>query len=195
LETAPDDIDIGASGFTVKGAEDRKKTLAEVSGAAYGGNVPPGDEPGLEATRFFTAPGETFPFGVHIAVVDVDRETGRTTLRRMICVDDCGTVVNPLLLDGQRHGGIAQGAAQALCEEVVYDDDGQLLTSTFSDYAIPTAHVLPMFELDSTVTTSPRNPLGAKGIGEAGTIGSTPAVRSAVLDALKQVGVTSFDMP
>jgi aerobic carbon-monoxide dehydrogenase large subunit len=195
LEVSPDDIEITAGGFAVKGAEDRKKTLGEISGAAYGGNVPAGDEPGLEATRFFTAPGETFPFGVHIAVVDIDKETGRTTLRRFIAVDDCGTVVNPLLLDGQRHGGIAQGAAQALCEEVVYDDDGQLITSTFGDYAIPTAHSLPMFELDSTVTTSPRNPIGAKGIGEAGTIGSTPAVRSAVLDALKQVGVTSFDMP
>ena len=130
LEAAPDDIDITAGGYAVRGAEDRKKTLAEIAGAAYGGNVPPGDEPGLEATRFFTAPGETFPFGVHIAVVDIDKETGRTTLRRFIAVDDCGTVVNPMLLDGQRHGGIAQGAAQALCEEVVYDEDGQLITST-----------------------------------------------------------------
>jgi len=195
LEAAPDDIEVTGAGFSVKGAEDRVKTLAEISGAAYGGNVPEGDEPGLEATRFFTASGETFPFGIHIAVVDIDKETGRTTLRRMICVDDCGTVVNPLLLDGQRHGGIAQGAAQALCEEVVYDDEGQLLTSTFGDYAMPTAHTLPMFELDRTETLSPRNPLGAKGIGEAGTIGSTPAVRSAVLDALKFAGVKSFDMP
>ncbi|MGE3267597.1 MAG: xanthine dehydrogenase family protein molybdopterin-binding subunit [Chloroflexota bacterium] len=195
MEVAPDDIEVTGGGYAVRGAEDQKKTLAEISAAAYGGNVPAGDEPGLEATRFFTAPGETFPFGVHIAVVDIDKDTGRTTLRRFIAVDDCGTVVNPLLLDGQRHGGIAQGAAQALCEEVVYDDDGQLITSTFGDYAMPTAGSLPMFELDRTETTSPRNPLGAKGIGEAGTIGSTPAVRSAVLDALKQVGVTSFDMP
>jgi CO/xanthine dehydrogenase Mo-binding subunit len=195
LEASPDDIDITTDGYTVRGAADRKKTIGEIAGAAYGGNVPPGDEPGLESTRFFTAPGETFPFGVHIAVVDIDKETGRVTFRRMICVDDCGTVVNPLLLDGQRHGGIAQGAAQALCEEVIYDEDGQLLTSTFGDYAMPTAHSLPMFELDRTETLSPRNPLGAKGIGEAGTIGSTPAVRSAVLDALRQVGVTSFDMP
>ncbi|MCC7369243.1 MAG: xanthine dehydrogenase family protein molybdopterin-binding subunit [Chloroflexi bacterium] len=195
MEVSPDDIEVVGGGYAVKGAEDRKKTIGEIASAAYGGNVPAGDEPGLEATRFFTAPGETFPFGVHIAVVDIDKETGRTTLRRMICVDDCGTVVNPLLLDGQRHGGIAQGAAQALCEEVVYDDDGQLITSTFGDYAIPTAHSLPMFELDRTETLSPRNPIGAKGIGEAGTIGSTPAVRSAVMDALKQVGVKSFDMP
>jgi CO/xanthine dehydrogenase Mo-binding subunit len=195
MEVAPDDIEITMDGYTVRGAADQKKTIGEIAGAAYGGNVPQGDEPGLEATRFFTAPGETFPFGVHIAVVDIDKETGRTTLRRFIAVDDCGTVVNPLLLDGQRHGGIAQGAAQALCEEVVYDEDGQLITSTFGDYAIPTAHALPMFELDRTETLSPRNPLGAKGIGEAGTIGSTPAVRSAVLDALRQAGVKQFDMP
>jgi carbon-monoxide dehydrogenase large subunit len=195
MEVAPDDIEITMDGYTVKGASGQKKTIAEIASAAYGGNVPQGDEPGLESTRFFTAPGETFPFGVHIAVVDIDKDTGRVTFRRMICVDDCGTVVNPLLLDGQRHGGIAQGAAQALCEEVVYDEDGQLLSSTFGDYAIPTAHMLPNFELDSTVTLSPRNPLGAKGIGEAGTIGSTPAVRSAVMDALRQAGVKHFDMP
>jgi carbon-monoxide dehydrogenase large subunit len=166
-----------------------------VSAAAYGGNVPSGDEPGLEATRFFTAPGETFPFGIHIAVVDVDPETGHTTLRRFIAVDDCGAVVNPMLLDGQRHGGIAQGAAQALCEEVLYDEEGQLISSTFGDYAMPTAHILPMFELDRTETLSPRNPLGVKGIGEAGTIGSTPAVQSAIVDALRQAGVAGFDMP
>ncbi|MCC6180129.1 MAG: xanthine dehydrogenase family protein molybdopterin-binding subunit [Chloroflexi bacterium] len=195
LEAAPDDVEVRAGGFGVKGAGERTVTLGQVAAAAYGGNVPQGDEPGLEATRFFTAPGETFPFGVHIAVVDVDRDTGRTTLRRFIAVDDCGTVVNPMLLDGQRHGGIAQGAAQALLEEVIYDESGQLITSTFGDYAIPTAKSMPNFELDRTETTSPRNPLGAKGIGEAGTIGSTPAVRSAVLDALMQAGVTSFDMP
>jgi carbon-monoxide dehydrogenase large subunit len=195
MEVAPDDIEITMEGYAVKGASGQKKTIAEIAGAAYAGNVPAGDEPGLESTRFFTAPGETFPFGVHIAVVDIDKDTGRVTFRRMVCVDDCGTVVNPLLLDGQRHGGIAQGAAQALCEEVVYDEDGQLLSSTFGDYAIPTAHMLPNFDLDSTVTLSPRNPLGAKGIGEAGTIGSTPAVRSAVMDALRQAGVQHFDMP
>ena len=118
-----------------------------------------------------------------------------STLRRFIAVDDCGTVINPLLLDGQRHGGIAQGAAQALCEEVVYDEDGQLITGSLGDYAIPTAHDLPNFELDRTETPSPRNPLGVKGIGEAGTIGSTPAVRNAVLDALLPLGITNFDMP
>jgi carbon-monoxide dehydrogenase large subunit len=195
LEAAPDDVEAGGGGFAIRGAEERRVTLREVAAAAYGGNVPAGDEPGLEATRFFTAPGETFPFGVHVAVVEIDRETGRTALRRFVAVDDCGTVVNPLLLDGQRHGGIAQGAAQALCEEVVYDESGQLITATFGDYALPTAHTLPMFELDRTETRSPRNPLGAKGIGEAGTIGSTPAVRNAILDALRQAGVDHFDMP
>jgi carbon-monoxide dehydrogenase large subunit len=195
LEVSPDDIEITAGGYGVAGAADKSVKLGQIAGAAYGGNVPSGDEPGLEATRFFTAPGETFPFGVHIAVVDIDPDTGRTTLRRFIAVDDCGAVVNPMLLDGQRHGGIAQGAAQALCEEVVYDDEGQLISSTFGDYAMPTAHILPNFELDRTETLSPRNPLGVKGIGEAGTIGSTPAVQSAIVDALRHVGVPSFDMP
>ncbi|MDP8924142.1 MAG: xanthine dehydrogenase family protein molybdopterin-binding subunit [Chloroflexota bacterium] len=195
LEASADDVEVIRGGFGVKGAPERTVTLAQVAGAAYGGNVPVGDEPGLESTRFFKADGETFPFGVHIAVVDVDKETGRVTLRRFIAVDDVGNVINPLILDGQRHGGIAQGAAQALCEEVVYDENGQLITGTFGDYAMPTAHILPNFELDRTVTTSPRNPLGVKGVGEAGTIGSTPAVRNAVLDALAQYGIKDFDMP
>jgi carbon-monoxide dehydrogenase large subunit len=194
LEASADDVELADGTWSVKGT-DKSVTLGQISAAAYGGNVPEGDEPGLEATRFFKAEGETYPFGVHIAVVDVDGDTGRVTLRRFIAVDDVGNVINPMLLDGQRHGGIAQGAAQALFEEVVYDDDGQLITGTFGDYAMPTAHMLPMFELDRTVTPSPRNPLGVKGIGEAGTIGSTPAVRNAVLDALLALGITDFDMP
>jgi aerobic carbon-monoxide dehydrogenase large subunit len=157
--------------------------------------VPEGDEPGLEATRFFKPADSVFPFGVHIAQVEIDKETGRVTLQKFIAVDDVGNVINPLLLDGQRHGGIAQGVAQALCEEVVYDDDGQLLTGTLSDYALPTAHILPMFDLDRTVTTTDRNPLGVKGVGEAGTIGSTPTLRNAVLDALTPLGITDLDMP
>ncbi|MFN8526351.1 MAG: xanthine dehydrogenase family protein molybdopterin-binding subunit [Chloroflexota bacterium] len=195
MEASADDVEVRHGGFGVRGAESKTVTLAQVAGAAYGGNVPAGDEPGLEATRFFKAEGETYPFGVHIAVVDVDPETGRVTLRKFIAVDDVGNVINPMLLDGQRHGGIAQGAAQALWEEVVYDEDGQLITGSFGDYAMPTAHYLPMFDLDRTVTPSPRNPLGVKGIGEAGTIGSTPAVRSAVVDALHPFGIGALDMP
>jgi carbon-monoxide dehydrogenase large subunit len=195
MEAAADDVELADGAFSVRGVAEKSVTLAQVAGAAYGGNVPQSDEPGLEATRFFKVSGETYPYGVHIAVVDIDKDTGKTSLRRFIAVDDVGNVINPMLLDGQRHGGIAQGAAQALFEEVVYDENGQLITSTFGDYAMPTAHMLPNFELDRTVTPSPRNPLGVKGIGEAGTIGSTPAVRSAVLDALLPLGIKEFDMP
>ena len=195
LEVSFEDIELSSGGFGVRGAADKTITLAQIAGRAYGGAVPPGEEPGLEATRFFKPDDSVFPFGVHIAVVEIDKDTGRVELTKFVAVDDVGNVINPLLLDGQRHGGIVQGVAQALCEEVIYDEDGQLLTSTFGDYAIPTAHTLPMFELDSTVTLSPRNPLGAKGIGEAGTIGSTPTLRNAVLDALLPFGVTDLDMP
>jgi carbon-monoxide dehydrogenase large subunit len=195
LEASADDVELGDGKWAVKGAADKAVTLGQIAAAAYGGNVPAGDEPGLEATRFFKPADSVFPFGVHIAVVNVDRDTGRVSLRRFVAVDDVGNVINPLLLDGQRHGGIVQGVAQALCEEVVYDEDGQLITGTLGDYALPTAHILPMFELDRTVTLTDRNPLGVKGVGEAGTIGSTPALRSAVLDALQPLGITDFDMP
>jgi carbon-monoxide dehydrogenase large subunit len=195
LEVSLEDVEISREGYSARGVADKSMTLAQIAGRAYGGAVPAGDEPGLEATRFFKPDDSVFPFGVHIAVVEIDKETGRVTFQKFIGVDDVGNVINPLLLDGQRHGGIAQGAAQALCEEVVYDEDGQLLTGTLSDYALPTAHILPMFDLDRTVTLTDRNPLGVKGVGEAGTIGSTPTLRNAVLDALLPLGVTDLDMP
>jgi carbon-monoxide dehydrogenase large subunit len=132
---------------------------------------------------------------MHLAVVEIDRETGRVTLVRYLAVDDCGRVLNPMMVDGQRHGGIAQGVGQALFEEARYDESGQFITSTLGDYALPRAVDFPEFELDRTVTPSPRNPLGAKGIGEAGTIGSTPAIVNAVVDALSHLGVTHVDMP
>ena len=143
----------------------------------------------------FSAPGPTFPFGAHVAVVEVDTATGKVTLRQVITVDDAGTVVNPLLAEGQRHGGIAQGAAQAFLEEVVYDADGNLLTATFADYPFLSATEVPSFELADMATPTPYNPLGAKGIGEAGTIGATPAVQSAVVDAVSHLGVRHIDMP
>jgi carbon-monoxide dehydrogenase large subunit len=197
LEASPEDVRLEGGQWTVQGAPQRSVTLTEIAAAAYGGNVPATDEPGLEATRHFNQPGgqETFPFGVHIAVVEVDRETGRVTLQRFVAVDDVGPVINPMIVDGQRHGGIAQGAAQALLEQVVYDESGQLVTGSLMDYAIPTAHALPNFELDRTETPTTRNPLGVKGVGEAGTIGSTPAVRNAALDALSQIGIRDLDMP
>jgi CO/xanthine dehydrogenase Mo-binding subunit len=179
----------------VRGVPDRSTTLATIAGRAYDGKVPDGDEPGLEANRFFKPEGETFPFGMHLAVVEIDRDTGKVRLVRYLAVDDCGRVLNPMMVDGQRHGGIAQGVGQALFEEVRYDESGQLMTSTLGDYALPRAVDFPLFELDMTETPTPRNPLGAKGIGEAGTIGSTPAIVNAVVDALSAFGVNHVDMP
>jgi len=195
LEAAPGDVELEPGRIGVRGVPDRSTTVAAVAARAYSGKVPEGDEPGLEANRFFKPEGETFPFGMHLAVVEIDRDTGKVSLRRYLAVDDCGRVLNPMIVDGQRHGGIAQGVGQALLEEVIYDDSGQLATSTFGDYALPRAADFPPFELDRTVTPTPRNPLGAKGIGEAGTIGSTPAIVNAVVDALSPFGITHLDMP
>src|SRR5438445_8891186 len=195
LEAAPADVEIGTGRIGVRGVPDRSTALATIAGRAYDGEVPEGDEPGLEANRFFKPEGETFPFGMHLAVVEIDRDTGKVRLTRYLAVDDCGRVLNPMMVDGQRHGGIAQGVGQALFEEVLYDESGQLTTSTLGDYALPRAVDFPYFELDMTETPTPRNPLGAKGIGEAGTIGSTPAIVNAVVDALSPFGVTNLDMP
>jgi aerobic carbon-monoxide dehydrogenase large subunit len=195
LEAALEDIEIGPGRISVRGVPDRTTTLAGVADRAYSDKLPDSLEPGLEAARFFKPPAETFPFGMHLAVVEIDRETGQVHLRRYVAVDDCGRVLNPLLVDGQRHGGIAQGVGQALLEEVVYDTAGQLVTSTLGDYSLPRAAHFPTFELDRTETPTPRNPLGVKGIGEAGTIGSTPALVNAVVDALAPFGITHLDMP
>jgi carbon-monoxide dehydrogenase large subunit len=150
---------------------------------------------GLAAQLDFEQAGSTFPFGAHIAVVEVDRDTGFVWVRRHIAVDDCGTVINPLLVEGQQHGGIASGIGQALFEQMTHDDYGNQLTTTLADYTIPTAPDLPSFEAHSTETPTPLNPLGAKGIGEASTIGSTPAVQNAVIDALAHLGVRHVDLP
>jgi carbon-monoxide dehydrogenase large subunit len=195
LEAAPGDVEITPGRIGVRGVPDRSTTLGAIAARAYAGTVPDGDEPGLEANRFFKPEGETFPFGMHLAVVEIDRETGKVKLARYLAVDDCGRVLNPMMVDGQRHGGIAQGVGQALFEEVLFDETGQPTTSTLGDYALPRAADFPEFELDRTVTPTPRNPLGAKGIGEAGTIGSTPAIVNAVVDALSHLGVDNVDMP
>ncbi len=172
------------SAFAVAGDPDAAVPLAQLAEADR-----------LLVRAIFTAPGPTFPFGTHVAVVDVDTETGKAVLRRVVTVDDAGTVVNPLLAEGQRHGGIAQGAAQALLEEVVYDADGNPLTTTFADYPFLSATEVPSFELADMATPTSYNPLGAKGIGEAGTIGATPAVQNAIVDALAHLGVRHIDMP
>jgi carbon-monoxide dehydrogenase large subunit len=156
---------------------------------------PPDFEEGLQAELDFNQGDATYPFGAHIAVVEVDTETGQVELLRHVAVDDCGRVLNPLLVAGQQHGGIAQGVAQALYEGVAYDEDGNPQTATLMDYAMPSAAELPGFEASNTETTTPLNPLGAKGIGESGTIGSTPAVQNAVIDALSIYGIRHLDMP
>jgi carbon-monoxide dehydrogenase large subunit len=178
------------------GGDDKKVTIQDVALAAHlAREIPPGLEPGLSATHFFEPTNFTFPFGTHIAVVEVDRDTGEIKFLRYVAVDDCGKVINPMLVDGQVHGGIVQSIGQAMYEEVVYDDQGQLVTGTLMDYAVPKAAMIPHMELDRTETPSPVNPMGVKGVGEAGTIGATPAIVNAVVDALAPFGVRHIDMP
>jgi len=196
MDASEEDLELVNGKVQVKGSPERAMSWAEVVNAAYAAtNLPPGEEPGLEAKSYFEPPNFTFPFGTHAAVVEIDRDTGEVKLTRYIAVDDCGTVINPLLVAGQVHGGLVQGIAQALTEQVVYGDNGQLLTGTLMDYAVPKASQLPSFELAETVTPSPCNPLGVKGVGEAGTIASTPAVVNAVVDALRPFGVRHIDLP
>ncbi len=179
----------------MKGVPAKALTIAAIAAKAYGDALPEGMEHGLEATEFFRPPQLVYPFGAHVAVVEIDRETGRVSVRDFVSVDDCGVRISPTLVAGQVHGGLAQGIAQALLEEVVYSADGQLVTGSLMDYAVPHSEDLPLFKTDQTVTPTPFNPMGAKGIGEAATIGSTPAVVNAVVDALKTFGVKHLDMP
>src|ERR1041385_2557387 len=173
-----------------------KVTIQEIALAAHiAKEIPPDTEPGLSATYFFEPKNFTFPFGTHVCVVEIDKDTGETKIIKYVAVDDCGKVINPLLVDGQVHGGIVQSIGQALYEEVVYDEQGQLVTGELMDYALPKASQMPWFETDRTETPSPVNPLGVKGVGEAGTIGATPAIVNAVVDALSPYGVKHLDMP
>ncbi|PYM98020.1 MAG: carbon monoxide dehydrogenase [Candidatus Rokuibacteriota bacterium] len=195
LEAAADDVVFAAGRYQVKGVPGKALTLEAIAPKAYGEGLPDGIESGLEATEFFRPPNLVYPFGAHVAVVEADRDTGRVTVRNFISVDDCGVRISPTLVAGQVHGGLAQGIAQALLEELVYGADGQLVTGTLMDYAVPHADDLPSFVIGETVTPTPRNPMGAKGIGEAATIGSTPAIVNAVVDALRPFGVRHLDMP
>lgn len=179
-----------------RGAPDKSVTIQEVAQAAYqAASLPVEEEPGLEATHFFEPSNFTYPFGAHACIVEVDPATGETKIRRYVAVDDCGKVINPMLVEGQVIGGIVQGLGQALLEGAVYDENGQLVTGSFMDYALPTSTEFPNLELDRTETPSPVNALGAKGVGEAGTIASTPAVVNAVVDALSPLGIKHIDMP
>ena len=192
LEAAFEDVEFAGGKYQVKGTPSKALGLAQIAAQAYGDGLAAGLEHGLEGTEFWRPPALVYPFGAHIAVVEVDKETGHVDVRDYVSVDDCGVRISPNLVRGQVHGGLAQGIAQALWEDLKYGEDGQLMTSSLMDYAIPRALDLPTFRDVATVTPTPRNPLGAKGIGEAATIGSTPAVVNAVVDAL---GARHLDMP
>jgi carbon-monoxide dehydrogenase large subunit len=195
MEANEDDLVFENGRIFVKGAPATGKTIAEVANYAYiPVPLPAGLEPGLSDEAFFEPTNNTYPFGCHIVMLEIDRETGEPRLLKLVAVDDAGHLINPLIVEGQIHGGLAQGIGQAMIEEVVYNSDGQLVTGSFMDYAIPRATDFPRFELDNTVTPTPVNPLGAKGCGEAGTLGSTPAVVSAAVDALSEFGVKHIDM-
>jgi carbon-monoxide dehydrogenase large subunit len=196
LEVGPDDVEYEGGKAFVKGSPATAKTIQEIAGAAaLGYDLPEGEEPYLDDTYYYDPPSCTFPFGTHIAVVEVDGETGEVKLQRYVAVDDVGKVINPMIVDGQVQGGITQGVAQALWEGAVYDEQGQLLTSSMMDYAVPKAEFLPKLEVDRTETPTDLNPLGVKGAGETGTIASTPAVVNAVMDALAPFGIRHVDMP
>jgi carbon-monoxide dehydrogenase large subunit len=196
LEAAEADVVFEDGSYFVKGVPSKAVKFAEVALEAYTAKKTPAEvESGLEATAFFNPSNFTFPYGTHVAVVEVDADTGEVKLQRYVAVDDCGKVINPMIVDGQVHGGIAQGVAQALWEGAVYDANGQLLTGSMMDYAVPKADFFPTYETARTETPSPVNPLGVKGVGETGTIASTAAVVNAVMDALKPLGVKHIDMP
>ena len=196
LEASVDDIEVDGANYFVKGSPDRVKTIQEIAFALDLAFDPPeGMEPYLDETAYYDTPNCTWPFGTHIAIVEIDEETGSVELVRYVAVDDVGKKINPMIVDGQLHGGIAQGVGQALWEGAIYDDQGQLLTGSMLDYAMPRASYFPNIELDETVTPSPVNPIGVKGVGEAGAIASTAAVANAVVDALGPFGIRHLDMP
>jgi len=196
LEANEDDLDFAGGSFTVKGSPDRTMPLAAIAFEAFTAhNLPDGLEPNLEAQVTYDPPNFSWPFGTHICTVEVDTETGQVDVLQYVAVDDCGNQVNPLIVEGQVHGGVVQGMAQALYEEAVYDSDGTLKNASLAEYLVPAASDVPPITLGHTVTPSPTNPLGVKGIGEAGTIGSAPAVMNAVIDALSSLGVTDMPMP
>ena len=195
LEAAVEDIELVDGKYQVKGTPSTGLSLGDIAAKAYSGDMPDEIEIGLSSTDFFKPADETFPFGAHIAVVELFPETGEVKILRYVSVDDCGNIISPMLVTGQVHGGLAQGMGQVLWEELHYDTSGELITGTLNDYAVPKATSFPMFETHHTTTTTFINPLGAKGIGEAATIGSTPALTNAVIDALEPWGITHLDIP
>ena len=194
LEANEDDLEWEPGKFSVKGSPDRFKTIQEIAFAAYT-NHPAGMEAGLEAVDYYDPPNLTFPFGSYICVVDIDKGTGKVNVRRFVAVDDCGNIINPMIVDGQIHGGLTMGLAPSLYEEITYDELGNNLAGTFMDYLVPTAMETPAWEVAKTVTPSPHHPLGAKGVGESATVGAPPAIANAVVDALWHLGVRNIDIP
>ncbi len=194
LEVSEDDLEWTPGAFSVKGAPQKTKTIQEIAFAAYT-NHPPGMEGGLEAVSYYDPPNLTFPFGSYICVVDIDRGTGEVKIRRFVAVDDCGNIINPMIVDGQIHGGLTMGMAPALLEEISYDENGNISGGSFMDYLVPTAMETPRWETDKTVTPSPHHPQGAKGVGESATVGAPPAIVNAVVDALAHLGVRHIDIP
>jgi carbon-monoxide dehydrogenase large subunit len=196
LEASPDDLEYVGGAFSVRGSADRSLPLAALAFEAFTAhNLPDGLEPNLEAQVTYDPPNFSWPFGTHMCAVEVDTETGHVNLLKYVAIDDCGNQVNPMIVDGQVHGGVVQGIAQALFEEAVYDDNGNLTTSTLADYLVPAASDVPSIHTGHTITPSPTNQLGVKGVGEAGTIGAAPAIINAVVDALSGLGVTNISMP
>ena len=194
LEASPDDIEWVNYQYQVKGAPNRSKTMADIAFAAYT-NHPQGMEAGLEAVDYYDPPNLTFPFGAYICVVDIDRGTGHVKIRRFMAVDDCGTIINPMIVDGQIHGGLTMGMAPALLEGISYDENGNIQQANLMDYLLPTSMETPAWETDKTTTPSPHHPFGAKGVGESATVGAPPAIANAVVDALSHLGVTHLDIP
>jgi aerobic carbon-monoxide dehydrogenase large subunit len=194
LEVSPDDLEWKDYQFQVKGVPGKAITMQQAAFAAYT-NHPQGMEAGLEAVDYYDPPNLTFPFGAYVCVVDIDRGTGQVKIRRFLAVDDCGNIINPMIVEGQIHGGLTMGMAPALLEEISYDENGNIRQGTLMDYLLPTAMETPAWETDKTVTPSPHHPLGAKGVGESATVGAPPAIANAVVDALSHLGVTHLDIP
>lgn len=194
LEVSEEDLEWEVGKFYVKGAPEKSKTIQELVFAAYT-NHPQGMEAGFEATHYYDPPNLTFPFGSYICVVDIDPETGSIKIRRFVAIDDCGNIINPMIVEGQIHGGLTQGLAPAMFEELIYDEDGNMLNGSFMDYLVPTAVESPSWETGHTITPCPHHPIGAKGVGESPTVGAPPAIANAIIDALSHLGVTHIDIP
>jgi carbon-monoxide dehydrogenase large subunit len=194
LEVSPDDLDWDVDRFKVKGVPGQEKTMKEIAWAAYN-NVPPGMEMGLEAVEYYDPPNFTYPFGAYMCVVDIDRYTGESKVRRFYALDDCGTRINPMIIEGQIHGGLTEAYAVAMGQLIAFDADGNLLSNSLMDYFLPTAVETPKWETDYTVTPSPHHPLGAKGVAESPHVGGIPCFTNAVNDAFSHLGVTQMEMP